>query len=145
MRDATDKTVALEAELADVEAQLRLAEQDGAELAALAEQTIAELRSEIATLKKRGMQGAGPLCRPCHRKREIIAVLFGAIFLAIWFRINPPSQAEGSLTCLGIYLAFVPLFCVCVYWWQALFVRKYAWRSWKDNDIYREIMSWLEA
>ena len=54
MRDAMDgKTAALEAELGQIQAQLRIAEQDGAEIAALAEQTITELRLEIEKIKSK--------------------------------------------------------------------------------------------
>lgn len=134
------KTAALEAELADIQTQLAEAEHDGAEIAALAEQTITDLRLEIAALKKkRGTQDGGGFCRNCQRKREIIAVLIGVIFLAVWFRINPPGEVDGGLTCLGISFALIPLFSIVVCWHWALFKRKYAWVSWKNNDIYRRI------
>ncbi len=140
MRDAMDgKTAALEAELADVQAQLCAAEQDGAEIAALAEQTISSLRVEIARLKKGETQEGGDLCRSCQRKREIIASLVGGVFLGVWFRMNPPSEVDGGLTCLGIWFSVIPLLSVVVCWQLLLFRRKYSWVSWKDNDIYRRI------
>jgi len=119
------KTAALETELADVQAQLRAAEQDGAEIAALAEQTITELRLEIARLKKGDAQDSGVFCQSCQRKREVIAGFIGAIFLGLWFHFLPWGTAETWQNRLGIALGFAPLLKVEIPWLWLLFKRKY--------------------
>ena len=129
-----DKTAALEAELAEIHGQLADAERDGAEIAALAEETIRKLKGELARLQNT----TNDYCKSCQRKREVIAALVGGVFLGVWFHINAPGN-DWDLTWLGIWLSVIPLLSVLMYWQVLLFCRKYAWVSWKDNDIYRRI------
>jgi hypothetical protein len=142
MRDAMDgKTAALEAELGQIQAQLRIAEQDGAEIAALAEQTITELRLEIARLKTE-MRDSGAFCHSCQRKRKIIALFVGVVFLAVWFRINPP-EPDSDLTWLGIWSSLIPIFSVVIKWRLLLLRRRFGWKPWNDNWISHRISAWL--
>ena len=133
-----DRTAALEAELAEVQGRLHEAERDGAEIAALAERTIGNLRLENASLKA-GTQEQVVFCLGCEWKRRAIAVLVGIFFLGMWFHAYPPGDADAELTWLGISLAVSPLLIVFARWRWLLFKRKYAWEAWDDNDIYRAI------
>jgi hypothetical protein len=134
--DRTDRTGKLEAELAEVEKQLHEAEQQGAEIASLAEQEIGRLKDELVQVKKT----SGKYCTECHLLLRILYVAVGMGFGMIWFFVwFPWSTAEAWQDEVGVGLVLAPVTFIELDWRWELFKRDTAWVAWNDNDVYRRI------
>ena len=79
------------------------------------------------------------LCRPCEKKRRLIAVGFGAVLIRIWCWEFPPAAVGVKMTAYGILLALVPLLVVVCRWRIVNFKRDLEWVSVTDNKLYRTI------
>ncbi len=83
--------------------------------------------------------GGGLFCRGCEWKRRILALIAAWPIAGLWFSHLAWGESEAWQNLFGVILSASPLLGVLVRWRWLLFSRKYAWVSWRDNDIYRAI------
>jgi hypothetical protein len=131
----------LKSQLANALAQLRQAEEDGAELATLYEAKVGDLAGEIARLRRGRTQGAHPLCRGCEIQSWILGAIASLAFGTLWFHAVPADDGDSGSTLFGLCFASLPLFAVLTYWQWVRFCLKYHWVSRTDNDIYRNLQT----
>jgi hypothetical protein len=80
----------------------------------------------------------GP-CRPCERKRRVMALASGGLIALGWFRWLPWNGMglRGFGYCTG--LAIAPIAVVICHWRWLMFKQATSWISWWDNDFFRSI------
>jgi hypothetical protein len=134
----------LEAEIYDLRQRLVEAESDGAEIALHAERNAIMLRNEIIRL-----QSAGPEknddghCSSCKHYELIIAELTSSALIFWGIPLLHLSGVRNFV--LACIVCFIPVFCILIPWWRYLFIRKFHWRSWRDNQIYRSMLRRIKS
>ena len=133
----------LEAQVAELQQMLQQAEADGAEIARNSDQTIVELEAA----NRRLQEESNPVyCRGCEKKRRQAAAVLTLFWLNMYIgdleitkKTETPGEFFGTLI-----MIFLPFFLVVCRWYVLLYLKRYNYRGWKDNDITRGIMRWWD-
>jgi hypothetical protein len=149
----------LESELAAVREHLDQREREGAALADARDRLEQEFvayrqraEQEFARLRQAAGRGIGQFCRGCERKRALLALIAAWPIAKLWFShgvalsaLGFPKLGPWKSNLLGVFLVGTPLLAVLCRWRWLTFKRRYAWVSWRDNDIYRNIAAQWNA
>lgn len=134
----------LEAEVVELQERLRQTEADGAEIAQLAGRNELALREEIARLENRIPAGR-PYCVGCKFQAMLLTIAWGGLFGETRFAKYLMSSGSDWMNDIGYFLAWFPVLFAAADWAVQAFCWHTAWVTWRNNDITRAIVRWLNG